>query len=120
MKTATIMTRDDRVLCVEMYDSETGICEIFNESDAAEIFDSETVYVWGNGSFFEKCVDLKQIFFDRQNFYISFRAFGPFKSIKPAVQLCSLLDVARSNGRVFWRTKAGAEKAWWDPIFLKL
>ena len=55
MKTATIMTRDDRVLCVEMYDSETGICEIFNESDAAEIFDSETVYVWGNGSFFEKC-----------------------------------------------------------------
>ncbi|MGB0550454.1 MAG: hypothetical protein ACPGR8_15090 [Limisphaerales bacterium] len=120
MKTASIMVNDKRVVCVETYDTETCDCSILNPEGAADLFASETVYVWGNGEFFEGCIDLKNLFFARNNFYIAFRAFGPFKSIKPSVQLAALLSGAKTDGRVFWTTRAGVEKAWWDPIFLSL
>lgn len=120
MKTASVMVKDDRVLCVETYDTATATCDILTHDKAVSWADGAPVFVWGNGAFLANSVDLKERFHKRHNFFISFRAFAPFKSIKPAVQLAEVLEGACKNGRVFWRTRAGAEKAWWDHTFMDL
>ena len=76
--------------------------------------------IWGNGEHLKDAVDLKKMFYDRHNFYISFRAFAPFKSIKPAVQLGELLCRLQKNRRLFWTTRAGVKKAWWDSSFASI
>ena len=117
MKTASIMVRDDKVVCVEFYDSDLGECDILSFTEAAQKCEKDDVYVWGYGEHLDGTRDLKKLFFERHNFYISFRAFAPFKSIKPSVQLAEVLSGLRTEKRLFWRTRAGAKKAWWDASF---
>jgi len=120
MKTAAVMAKDNKVVCVETYDTETQVCDVMTCNSATVWATDGPVYVWGNGEFLENSIDLKKKFHERHNFFISFRAFAPFKSIKPAVQLAQVLEGALKNGRVFWRTRAGNEKAWWDNTFSRI
>ena len=119
MKTASPMVQNDKLLCVEVYDSDENVTTLLRP-DELERLSGERVVVWGNGEYLPSSVDLKKLFFDRHNFYVSLRAFGPFKSIKPAVQLYSIVRCAQERKRVFWTTRAGVQKAWFDPLFLKL
>lgn len=120
MKTASVMLKNDKVFCVELFDTESGECNIFSCEEAQKQCCGNAVYVWGNGEHFEGAVDLKTLFYERHNFYISFRAFAPFKSFKAAVQLGELLSRLPEQKRLFWRTRAGAQKAWWDASFEKM
>jgi len=120
MRTASIMTKGERVLCVETFDTATDTCDVMTPEKAAAWAAEGPVFVWGNGEFLAGTTDLKDRFHKRHNFFISLRAFAPFKSIKPAVQLAEILSGACTDGRVFWRTRAGVEKAWWDNLFMEL